>query len=85
MMIDDPTKHAQFLIDTAIKLRLLADLPTDFLKFISDVEMNPSPENVARIERWNADAAAYLEKRAEQFQPDPQFRPEFFVQNRQIN
>jgi len=84
-MSDGPTKHAQFLIDTAIKLRLLMELPNDFLKFISDVEMNPSPENIARIEKWNADAAAYLQKRAEQFQPDPRFRPEFFVQGGQIN
>lgn len=79
-MTDADRKYVESLVDTALKLRLMATLPDDFLRFVSEVELNPTPEAIAAIEKFNADMSAYLQKRVEYSrQSSHQPQPEMFV------
>jgi len=60
---EDITQQAHSLVDVALKLKLAAMLPNDFLKFLLEVDVNPTLEKIEQLHRWNEDALVSLRRR----------------------
>jgi len=78
-MSDDNTQQAHSLVDVALKLKLAAALPDDFLRFLLDTDANPSLEKVEKLWRWNEDTLASLRRRVG-LSSQPESRPDEEVQ-----
>ena len=71
---DDDRKYLDSLINRSLGLQLMGMQSDEYLRFLFEIRENPTPENIARLSRWNQQAEAYLANRVEQSR-QPQLTP----------